>query len=146
MEGDRPKVGIGIIVKRGNKILLGERLSNHGAGTFEIPGGHLEFGETFEEAAKREVLEETGLQDITLCGVVSIGNDILYDKHYVSIGLLAECHSGESYDAEPEHSRNWRWYALDKLPVPVFPHSQRVIDNWLSGKIYTDSNLITSHV
>lgn len=47
---ERPKVGIGVIIVRENQILLGERRSGHGAGTFSIPGGHLEFGETFAEA------------------------------------------------------------------------------------------------
>jgi 8-oxo-dGTP diphosphatase len=46
---ERPKVGIGVIVYRKGKILIGKRLSHHGAGTWEIPGGHLEFGESFEK-------------------------------------------------------------------------------------------------
>ena len=132
---ERPKVGIGVIVVRDDKILLGERLSSHGAGTFEIPGGHLEFGETFAEAATREVTEETGLRDIEVKGVVSVSNDIAYDKHYVSIGILAEWKSGEPYDAEPKHSGNWQWYDISRLPEPIFPHSKTVIDNWRSGKL-----------
>lgn len=136
---ERPKVGIGIVVLRGGKILLGERLSGHGAGTFEIPGGHLEFGETFADAARSEVAEETGLQDVKIKGVVSVSNDIAYGKHYVSIGVLAESKAGEPCDAEPQHSRNWQWYDLDNLPQPIFPHSKQVIDNWLSGKILQDA-------
>lgn len=132
---ERPKVGIGVVVVRENKILLGERRSGHGAGTFEIPGGHLEFGETFAEAATREVAEETGLRDVEVKGVVSVSNDIAYDKHYVSIGILAQWKSGEPYGAEPEHSGNWQWYDTGNLPEPIFPHSKRVIDNWLSGKL-----------
>ena len=143
---ERPKIGIGVIVIRDGKILLGERLSNHGAGTYEIPGGHLEFGETFEDAARREVREETGLKDIIIKTVVSVGNDIAYDRHYVSIGLLAECHSGEPYDAEPEHSRNWRWYDTANLPQRIFPHSKRVIDNWIAGVIYTDREIADKDV
>ena len=131
---ERPKVGIGVVVVRGNKILIGQRLSGHGSGTYQIPGGHLEFGETFEGAALREVREETGLTDLTARGVVSLANDIAYDKHYVSIGILAEWKSGEPYDAEPEHSGNWKWYDVNNLPEPIFPHSKRVIDNWRSGK------------
>ncbi len=134
---ERPKVGIGVIVIRGSKILLGERLSSHGAGTFEIPGGHLEFGETFAAAAVREVREETGLTDLVVRGIVSLGNDIAFDKHYVSIGVCIECLSGEPSDPEPEHSKNWKWYKTDNLPGPIFPHSNRVIQNWLAGIMYS---------
>ena len=83
-EKERPKVGMGIIVVRDGKILVGERRANHGSATFMIPGGHLEFGETFEAAAIRETEEESGLKNIRVKGVVSIGNDIAYGKHYVS--------------------------------------------------------------
>ena len=58
---ERPKVGIGVIIENNeNKILIGKRKGSHSP-YFSIPGGHLEIGETFEAAAKKEVLEETGL-------------------------------------------------------------------------------------
>ncbi len=57
-----PRVGIGIILFNSkNEILLGKRISSHGESTYGNPGGHLEFGETFEECIIREVLEETNL-------------------------------------------------------------------------------------
>ncbi len=135
---ERPKVGIGVIVFRNGKILIGERTGNHGSGTFMIPGGHLEFGETFEETAKREVEEETGLKNITIKAVVSIGNDIAYDKHYVSIGILAESLEGEPYNAEPLKSQNWQWYDPQNIPDNIFLPSKKAIENWLRGEIYTD--------
>lgn len=137
-----PRVGIGIIVKNGDTILLGERLRGHGAGVYQIPGGHLEFGETFEEAAKREVLEETGIDNIEIVEIVSLGNDIAFDTHYVSIGVLSEYQSGLVRDAEPDHSKNWAWYDPKNLPTPMFPHSHRVIKNWLEKTIYKNANVI----
>lgn len=55
---ENPKVGIAVIVKRDNKVLLGKRIGSHGANTWAFPGGHLEFSEEFEDTATREVDEE----------------------------------------------------------------------------------------
>jgi 8-oxo-dGTP diphosphatase len=135
---ERPKVGIGIIVIRNGKILIGERTGNHGSGTFMIPGGHLEYGESFEETARREVEEETGLKNILVKGVVSVGNDIAYDKHYVSIGVLAESAEGDPYNAEPDKSQNWQWYDPTDLPEQLFLSSKKVIENWKRDMVYSD--------
>lgn len=136
---ERPKVGIGSLIVREGKILIGKRLDSHGAGTYMIPGGHLEYGETFEQCAVREATEECGLKDLKVVGLVSVGNDIEYGKHYISIGILLESNVGESYNAEPEKATEWAWYDPKELPDNMFPHSLKVIKNYLAKKIYTDN-------
>ena len=60
----------------GYRFLIGKRLGSHGAGTWALPGGHLEFGESFEDCAAREVLEETGL-DVDVVKFFTVTNDIM---------------------------------------------------------------------
>lgn len=136
MEHTLPKVGVGVIVLKEGKILLGERLSSHGAGTWAIPGGHLEFGETFEECARREVEEETGLTDIEIKKLICVKNDRVYDKHFVTLGILAELKSGEPMVMEPGKAENWTWFDPGELPSKMFLPSKHVIESWLTDKIY----------
>jgi 8-oxo-dGTP diphosphatase len=85
-DSQRPKVGVGVIIHddAGN-IVMGERAGSHGAGTFQLPGGHLEYGESFAETAAREVLEETGLE-VGNIKFLTATNDVFGEgKHYVTI-------------------------------------------------------------
>jgi len=91
----RPKVGIGVAVIKGNKILFGKRKKSHGDGCWSFPGGHLEFNEEICDCATREVAEETGLQIKNIKHWV-FTNDIFKqeDKHYVTLFVLAEVMDG----------------------------------------------------
>ena len=55
MEPKRPKIGVGVFVRKGDHLLMIHRKGSHGAGTWSCPGGHLEWNEDFEETARREV-------------------------------------------------------------------------------------------
>ncbi len=59
----RPGVGIAVLVRRADgAILMGQRQGSHGAGTWSVPGGHVEQGETLWGAAVRELAEEAGIR------------------------------------------------------------------------------------
>lgn len=131
MEQNRPGVGVGVIIERGGKILVGRRLVSHGSGTWQIPGGHLEFGEEIADAAIREAVEETGLQ-CEYQRVICVNNDIAYDKHYVSIGVLLYSTDGEPL-SETGKTSDWYWCDPKKLPSPFFPHSEKVIRCYIKG-------------
>ena len=118
---NRPKVGIGVIVNKDGKILLGKRLNSHGKGTWSFPGGHLEFGESWEECAKREVIEETNL-NITNLKFHAVTNDIFdkENKHYITLFMTCDYASGELQNMEPHKCEKWDWFSWDNLPEKLF--------------------------
>lgn len=117
----RPLIGIGVIIIREGKILLGKRRNAHGAGSWCCPGGHLEYGESFEACALREVKEETGLE-IENIRPGSFTNDLFSQegKHYVTLFMLADCPRGKPRVCEPEKCETWAWFSTDALPRPLF--------------------------
>jgi 8-oxo-dGTP diphosphatase len=136
---------MGILVMRQGRVLLGRRRGSHGAGYFAAPGGHIEFGESFEEAAQREVREETGLE-ITNLRLLSVGNYIFKradgSRHYIDVDFICAAPEGEPVLREPEKCAGWDWYDLDNLPQPLFIVTERMIESLRSGIILNN----TSHV
>lgn len=116
-----PKVGIGVLVWKGGKIIIGQRGDSHGSGTWSVPGGHLEQGESFEDCAKREVFEETGLK-IKNVRPLAVTNDLFKseNKHYVTIWLESDWAAGKETVKEPRRMRGWQWRTLSNLPAPLF--------------------------
>ncbi|NDJ81637.1 NUDIX domain-containing protein [Vibrio campbellii] len=115
------RVGVATIILRDGAILLGERVGAHGANTWATPGGHLELGESIEDCAKREVLEETGLI-VDSIEKFTFTNDIFEKegKHYVTLFVVASSASGEPQVTEPDKCKQWKWCRLDDLPEPLF--------------------------
>ena len=107
---ERPKVGVGVFVVKDGKFLMGRRKGAHAAGTWALPGGHLEFGETLEECAHREVMEETGVV-VKNIKRATFTNDIFVaeNKHYITIFMVAEYDSGNVQTCEPDKCEGWEW-------------------------------------
>jgi 8-oxo-dGTP diphosphatase len=121
MDKNRPRVGVGVIILKGGKILLGKRKNAHGDGDWSPTGGHLEFGESLEHCAEREVLEEAGVK-IRNIRFATITNDIFEKEnlHYITIIMLADHVSGEPKLLEPDKFTEWGWFSWDNMPQPLF--------------------------
>lgn len=141
----RMGIGFGVMMLKDGKVLLGHRHEDaekasslmHGEGTWTMPGGKLDFGESFEDGAFREALEETGIKiNKEKLKVVSITNDIVSDAHFVTLGLLCEEFEGEARIMEPDEITEWKWFSLNDLPKPIFFPSEKVLKNYLSGRVY----------
>ncbi|XP_004304338.1 PREDICTED: nudix hydrolase 1-like [Fragaria vesca subsp. vesca] len=127
-----PKVVVVVCLLRGNRVLLGRRRSSLGDSKFSLPGGHLEFGESFEECATREMKEETGL-DIDNLEFLTLTNNLFIDEtkphHYVVIcmrAVLADHHQ-QPQNIEPDFCDGWGWYEWDNLPKPLFSPLEKAV-------------------
>lgn len=117
---NRPKVGLAIFVFNSdtNQFLVGKRIKEN---TFGLPGGKLEYGESFEGCAQRELLEETNLNlDESrfkyLCSYNCIDKSM--DYHWVEIFMVVHINSQEEHhilNTETDKCENWIWVNFDEM-------------------------------
>lgn len=156
------RVGVGVVIVRGGavpEILLGLRRGAHGAGSWACPGGHLDFGESVEQCARRETLEETGLElgeirrarwtedrfggderaararDVaagdTAERVASANEEPPsgIDPHYVTLFVQGEWRGGEAALLEPHACERWAWFPWADLPEPLFLPLRNLVES-----------------
>jgi 8-oxo-dGTP diphosphatase len=115
---DGPIVTVGLIVRKGDQVLIIQRGKEPSKGRWTIPGGAVELGETLREAGRREIAEECGI-DVTVGEVAEVFERIVHDDerrvryHYVIIDFLADYRSGEISPATDVD--DVRWVSKDDL-------------------------------
>lgn len=135
----RPKVGVGIMIFRDGKVLLGKRKGSHGEGEYAFPGGHLEFMESTKKCARRETREETGIE-IKDIKFLFFANVTKYtNKHYAHIGLTANWKRGKPKILEPDRTEEWNWYSPNKLPKPLFEMCRLSFKSYKTKEKFFDS-------
>ena len=142
-EKKRVGAGLGVILEKDGKILLGMRHPDpnkadsvfRSSGEWCLPGGKLDFGETLEEGAIREVKEETGII-IKNPKVISIHNCKNEHAHFMTAGLITHEWEGEAKVMEPDEIVEWKWFNINDLPYPRYFPSFEVIENFIKGKFY----------
>ncbi len=113
----KPLVGVGILIRQGDKYLLIQRAAEPDKGLWSVPGGMIEIGERSTEAAVREVYEETGLV-VEILRILDVIDKIIMDEnkvkfHFVIVDYIAEYKSGTlkaSSDA-----LNARWVTAEEF-------------------------------
>jgi 8-oxo-dGTP diphosphatase len=133
----RPAVGVGVMLRRGSKLLLGRRQGAHGAGSFGWPGGGLAFDERLEDAVRREAFEEAGVV-VNNMRLLCVSNVREYGRHYIDFEFVVEDFSGEPRRREAEFTEPWQWYDMDNLPSPLFRPCALALESLKTGRFIND--------
>ena len=139
----KPGLGVGGMIIKEGKILLGLRNPNkekarselQGQGTWTMPGGKVEFMEKLVDAAKRELEEETSLK-ATKLDLLCISDDMTNTAHYVTVGFIVREYTGEAKAMEPKTILEWKWFDLNDLPTNLYNPSKKCIEKYKEGIIY----------
>ncbi|MDR0978516.1 MAG: NUDIX domain-containing protein, partial [Lachnospiraceae bacterium] len=100
---------------------------------WSIPGGKVEFFEKIEDALKREIKEETGV-DIEIVRLLGICNHIVDNEkiHYISPSYLCKIKSGEPKIMEPQKHIDMKWFPLDELPKNLTITTKTAIEDYFA--------------
>lgn len=145
-EAPKVRVGVGAFVLESSqknlknpRFLIGKRLNAHGAGTWTLPGGHLEFGETPEACAAREVMEETGLK-VRDVSFLTATNAFMpgEGRHYVTLFMVCvrEDDGDEAVVREREKCEGREWVGWEELVGWVEGQGERSGSEMVERKLF----------
>lgn len=128
-----PKIVASVIPVRDDRVALVRRGMNPGRGLWVFPGGYVDAGESVEDAARREVWEETGLQ-VKLERLVGV-----YSRSGEDIVLVV--YSGDAVGGDlsfGDEEVDAQWFSLDALPPPeqlAFWSTAAALGDWQQSRV-----------
>lgn len=127
-----PRVGVGVLVVDGDRVLLALRRCAPEAGHWSIVGGRVELFETLESCATREVREEAGIE-VRIERLLCLTDHILTaeNAHWVSPAYLARIVDGMAENREPAKTADLAWFPLGALPAPLTLTARRALSAYL---------------
>ena len=137
---ENPLVGVGVLIRDIDRYLLIKRAADPDKGLWSIPGGIVEIGEKAEDAARREVKEETNL-DVDVIEVLDVINKIVMDEesrvkfHFIIIDYLAEFKEGALKASSDALDARW----VSSKEFPLYELSPTLIQLLKSIDLYPDT-------
>jgi 8-oxo-dGTP diphosphatase len=129
-ESEFPVVGVGVVLVQDGKVLLVRRGRNPGRGLWAVPGGKVRRGEPMRDAARRETLEETGLE-VEIGDVVWVGEYLEADDHIVLIDFAGSVLGGGLRAGDD--ADEVLWVALEEaVELPLTRTMHDLIDTLLT--------------
>ncbi len=139
------QIGCEAYIIKKNMLLLGKRGNVYGAGTWALPGGHLEFMERADECLARELHEEMGVTlDPTTFSLLALTDDLQPDNdiHYMHVTYKVPLVGFDPKDqevpriCEPDCCEEWRWFPVDELPKNIFMPHEKIFKTIAANKVY----------
>ncbi|MFO1183189.1 MAG: NUDIX domain-containing protein [Bauldia sp.] len=132
-----PSLGVSVLVRRAGEVLLVRRARAPYAGRWALPGGHVRFGERLEDAAQRELAEETGIaarsfRQIETIEIFGSGREGGPATHHVLVVLAGEWESGEPIAGDDAAAAGW----FDRgalAALDLTPESERLLAALAAG-------------
>lgn len=127
-EYPRPAVTVDVVIttkEKKPKVLLIRRKGEPFAGKWAIPGGFVDQDEPLEAAARRELMEETGVETAQIEQIGAFGDPGRDPRGWtVSVAFLARIPPGSVQPVAADDAAEVGWHPLDKLPPLAFDHDK----------------------